>query len=173
MSRVFRRIVTATNAAGKSVVARDERIEPSEIGFVELWQTEAMPAPLGADSDPRRGPIRLEPPANGTKFRFFTLPPVDPAMTAAQVEALVAQLFAAIGASHARVDTARHPVMHKTRSIDYIMLLEGQVSLLLDTGEELPLAPFDVVIQRGTNHSWINRGSGPALMMAVLIDGAL
>ena len=61
-------------------------------------------------------------------------------------------------------------MMHKTRTIDYVMVLTGGVSLLLDHGDELPLAPFDVVVQRGTNHSWINRGREPALLMAVLID---
>ena len=59
--------------------------------------------------------------------------------------------------------------MHKTKTIDYIILLEGNVTLLLDD-DEVQLKPFDVVVQRGTNHAWINNGSEPALFIAVLID---
>jgi len=66
-------------------------------------------------------------------------------------------------------DISRDPRMHKTKTIDYIVLLEGEISLLLDEGE-MDLKPFDVVIQRGTNHAWINKSSKPALLVAVLID---
>jgi quercetin dioxygenase-like cupin family protein len=59
--------------------------------------------------------------------------------------------------------------MHKTKTVDYIILLEGEITLLLDE-DEVDLKPFDVVIQRGTNHAWINKGSSPALLVAVLID---
>jgi quercetin dioxygenase-like cupin family protein len=59
--------------------------------------------------------------------------------------------------------------MHKTKSVDYIILLSGEVTMLLDEGE-VDLKPFDVVIQRGTNHAWVNRGAEPALLAAILID---
>ncbi len=59
--------------------------------------------------------------------------------------------------------------MHKTETIDYIVLLKGDVTLILDE-EEVNLKPFDVVIQRGTNHAWVNNGTEPALLIAVLID---
>jgi uncharacterized cupin superfamily protein len=59
--------------------------------------------------------------------------------------------------------------MHTTRTIDYIVLLEGEVTLILDKGE-VALKPFDVVVQRGTNHAWENRGTKRALLVAVLID---
>ena len=63
-------------------------------------------------------------------------------------------------------------MMHTTSSIDYVVLLRGEVSLLLDDGEELALRPFDVVIQRATNHYWINRSEEPALLMGVLLDAS-
>ncbi|MDC3209035.1 cupin domain-containing protein, partial [SAR86 cluster bacterium] len=53
--------------------------------------------------------------------------------------------------------------------VDYIILLKGEVTLILDE-EEVALKPFDVVVQRGTNHAWANNGSEPALLIAVLID---
>jgi uncharacterized cupin superfamily protein len=64
-------------------------------------------------------------------------------------------------------------MMHTTQTIDYVMILSGAVSLLLDEGEEVALAPFDVVVQRGTNHYWINRGREPAVLMAVLVDARI
>jgi quercetin dioxygenase-like cupin family protein len=59
--------------------------------------------------------------------------------------------------------------MHKTDTVDYIILLSGQVSLILDEGE-VEMAPMDVVIQRGTNHAWVNHGDEPAVLAGILID---
>ena len=73
------------------------------------------------------------------------------------------------GAAHHRVDTSKHPAMHKTKTVDYIILLKGDVTLILDE-EEVDIKPFDVVVQRGTNHAWVNNGTEPALLIAVLID---
>ena len=64
--------------------------------------------------------------------------------------------------SHCQVDTRRHPGMHTTRTIDYVVLLRGSVSLLLDEGEEIPVRPLDVVVQRGTNHYWLGQRARPA-----------
>ena len=82
---------------------------------------------------------------------------------------LVAERFAAMDASDALVDVSRHPAMHKTRTVDYIILLSGKVTLLLDD-DEVALEPFDVVVQRGTNHAWVNHGDEEALLIAVLVD---
>jgi mannose-6-phosphate isomerase-like protein (cupin superfamily) len=113
--------------------------------------------------------VRLSPPPGGTKFRYFILPPEDPHTPREEIERGVAARFAAYGESHARVDTTRHPAMHKTHSLDYIILLSGEVTLLLDE-DEVPVRPFDVVVQRGTNHAWVNTGPEPALFAGVLID---
>ncbi|WP_447766287.1 cupin domain-containing protein [Pseudomonas reinekei] len=59
--------------------------------------------------------------------------------------------------------------MHQSTTTDYIILLQGAITLVLDD-EEVDMKPFDVVIQRGTNHSWVNRGEVDALLMAVLVD---
>ena len=71
-----------------------------------------------------------------------------------------------------RIDTSKHPAMHKTETIDYIILLKGDVTLILDE-EEIDMKPFDVVVQRGTNHAWVNNGTEPALLIAVLIDSKI
>ena len=62
--------------------------------------------------------------------------------------------------------------MHQTETIDYIILLKGEVTLLLDQ-DEVELQPFDAVVQRGTNHAWVNHGTEPALLIAVLIDSEI
>jgi Uncharacterized conserved protein, contains double-stranded beta-helix domain len=80
--------------------------------------------------------------------------------------------FSQVGAADTRVDTERHPAMHKTETIDYIILLKGDVTLLVDN-DEVDLHPHDVVIQRGTNHAWVNKGTEPALLIAVLIDSKI
>ena len=68
-----------------------------------------------------------------------------------------------------RKDTTRHPGMHVTLTVDYIVLLSGEVTMLLDE-DQVDLKPFDVVIQRGTNHAWVNYGTETAVLAAVLID---
>ena len=90
-------------------------------------------------------------------------------MSADEVERIMAGLFARLGAMHTRVDTSRGPGMHRTRTLDYIVLLKGQITLLLDEGD-VDLEPFDVVVQRGTNHGWVNKGTTPALLAVVMID---
>ncbi len=74
-----------------------------------------------------------------------------------------------MGAAHARVDTARHPAMHKTATVDYIILISGRVTMLLDRAQ-VDLEPGDVVVQRGTNHAWVNRGAEPAVLAGILVD---
>ena len=111
----------------------------------------------------------LSPISNGSKFRFFAVAPEDPSISDEEKEARVSERFAAMDAAHERVDTSRHAAMHKTKTVDYIILLSGEVTLLLDE-DERDLKPFDVVVQRGTNHAWINKGKEPALLIAVLID---
>jgi naringenin degradation protein FdeH len=170
----LRRVVTGIDAPGKSYVAIDG--PPANIresdgrGAAEFWITDATPADNRAPDDPAaERPPRLEPPAGGSVIRYFMVAPEDKTLSPAELEAQSAARFAAMGASHCRVDTSRHPSMHTTRTVDYIVVLSGHVTLLLDQGE-VELKPFDVVVQRGTNHGWVNRGSEPAVMAAILID---
>lgn len=173
MWKELRRIVTGHNAQGRSIVTIDGPPGNSAggegRGLRELWNTRGGPIDTRSADDPTRGEVRLSPPPGGTKFRYFILPPEDPDTPREEIEKGVAARFAAYGESHARVDTTRHPAMHKTHSLDYIILLSGEVTLLLDE-DEVPVRPFDVVVQRGTNHAWVNTGREPALFAGVLID---
>ncbi|MFQ5776133.1 MAG: cupin domain-containing protein [Kiloniellaceae bacterium] len=168
-----RRIVTGHDENGTSVVVIDgppgNRLAKGARGLVQLWQTDgkALDRRDGADIVPDR--LTLYPPAGGTKLLFVAIGPDDPGLTSEELEEQAADGFAAMDASDARVNTRRHPRMHETKTVDYIILLQGEVTLLLD-GDSRDLRPFDVVIQRGTNHAWICKGEEPALLAAVLID---
>jgi hypothetical protein len=165
MAPQFRRIVTGHDAEGKSIVAIDG--PATEVGA--YWQTEATPANNAAPGDAAQSVRGLEPPPMGSIFRYAIIPPEDPSVPRHEIEAAIAKAFAQMGAEHCRPDTTRHPGMHKTRTIDYVILLSGELTLLLERGE-VQLKPFDVVVQRGTNHAWVNKGKTPAILAAVLID---
>ena len=138
----------------------------------ELWNTDGNEINTLDDIDRADSEVLLSPPVGGTKFRYFQINPTPEGVPADLIEAATAAAFEKMGAAHHRVDTTRHPAMHKTKTIDYIILLKGDVTLLLDE-EEVDLKPFDVVVQRGTNHAWVNNGSETALFIAVLIDSNL
>jgi quercetin dioxygenase-like cupin family protein len=145
MFPAFRRVTTKRMPDGRSVLAEDSSVNIDDLGLADFWTTSTMPARCDEFVGFGEDRPRLEPPASGTIFRYFVIP-------------------------HCQLDTRRHPAMHTTRTIDYVVLLRGSVSLLLDEGEEIPVRPLDVVVQRGTNHYWVNRGSEPALLMGVLVD---
>lgn len=172
--RALRRIVTGDDANGRSRVVIDgeaaKLIAIEETALAEIW--EAPFADLLNDKDRLSGEnVRLEPAKGAVKVRWFTVPPEDPSIPREAIDEAAAQAFAAIGAAHARVDTSRHPMMHKTETLDVIILIKGEIELLLDDGEAKRLKPGDVVIQRATNHAWVNRGKETALLVAVLING--
>ena len=178
MSTDLRRIVTGHNADGKSIIEIDggpaTEVAADGSGLYEIWMSETIPADNSVfrDKIAETAPT-LCPPAGAVKVRWFTVPPEDDTKSAEEKEAAAAFGFEAVGAAHCRVDTTRHLGMHKTASVDYIVLVKGQVDLLLDAGEAKSLKPGDVVIQRGTNHAWVNTGAEPALLVAVLADALI
>jgi hypothetical protein len=169
----MRRIITGHNSEGKSVVKIEGeplRSVGEEVGgLFEIWNTDDGSIDSTDSIDRTDIDIVLSPTPGGSKLRYFRINPTPEGIPAEMLEELAAQAFQSIGADHERVDTSRHPTMHKTKTIDYIILLEGDVTLLLDD-DDVKLQPFDVVVQRGTNHAWINNGTEPALFVAVLID---
>jgi len=151
--RVPRRIVTGHDAQGVSIVVSDgpvpvtRELPDDGVAFHEIWATEGSPAVIGASfDDPTSGDITVPPPANGTRIRIN--------------EFLPGSLDAA---------GLQSPV-HRTESIDYGIVLEGEITLVLDDSEVTARAG-DVVIQRGTDHAWANRGDAVARVAFVLVDG--
>ena len=169
----LRRIVTGHDEEGRSIVVIDgppaQQLGSERGGLFELWNTDGAPVDSTDRVDRADQPVVLSPQSGGTKFRYFAIAPAPEGVSREALEAVAAEAFERMGASHERVDTRRHPGMHKTKTIDYIILLSGDVTLLLDD-DEVHLKPFDTIVQRGTNHAWVVNGSEPALFIAVLID---
>ena len=179
MQGKIRRVITGHDANGKAIVLEDGfapniRTNPNRPGHIstELWKTSAMPIVVKAEErDPTEGPKQLHPLPNGTVFRISEVPPETEATRNIPPEQARAA-FEAMGAGHASTfgQNKRHPFMHRTETIDYAVVLEGEITMLLDE-EEVHLRTGDVVIQRGTNHAWSNRSGKPVKMLYVLIDG--
>jgi mannose-6-phosphate isomerase-like protein (cupin superfamily) len=169
--REFRRIVTTDDENGKSGVLIDGVASHHITVLTEMWLTDENPANHRDGIDHAERSDRLEPPVGGTLFRYFEIAPESETAHLSDDEKRKAnaEWFASMNGAHLQPDTSRNPGMHRSNSTDYIILLSGEITLMLDK-EERTLKPFDCVIQRGTNHAWVNRGSEPALLIAVLID---
>src|SRR4051795_31082 len=144
---VPRRVVTGHDPRGRSVVLSDgpvPRTHENEFAvFHELWNTKAMPAPVTpVEPEPTERPLITPPDPNGTIVRIT------------------------------EIKAGERSPMHRTQSIDYGIVLEGEVWLTLDDGSETRLGAGDVVIQRGTDHAWENRSAQVVRVVFVLVDGA-
>lgn len=173
------RIVTGHTDDGRSVLTEvgplPKVVEISAIPgtlFHEVWSTSASPAPVGNGADPTLGPLVLPPPPGGTRIRFVDIPP-DTEEFLKTGAGRMGDAFEQIGdkAASTVMENSPHPLMHRTESIDYGVVIEGEMTLVLDDGEVL-LKPGSVVIQRGTNHAWANRSGRMCRMLFVLVAGA-
>ena len=167
-----RRVVTGHDTQGRAVVVMDGPAEavlhrPSRPGvaLTDLWATSDPPS-ARPGGDPVDRPVVLHPPAGGTVFRIVQFDPEDPGALA-RADGTAA--FAAMGAAGAVIGSARHPYMHRTDTVDYAVVLQGSIIMLLDN-EDVELSAGDVVIQNGTSHAWSNRGQVPCLVAFVLVD---
>jgi mannose-6-phosphate isomerase-like protein (cupin superfamily) len=166
-----RRVLTGHDVEGKSTVIVDgfaanmkEMPAGSGLAVTELWET-SVPADNAGRSDAGNRKVRLEPPKNGTLFRIVEFPPDAQWQNRPDAR----DWAKALDASHAPDRSSRDPMMHKTSTVDYIVVLKGEIHAILDKGETL-LRPGDVFIQRGTNHSWSVRGNEPCIIAVVLVD---
>jgi hypothetical protein len=174
MSQPVRRVVTGHDARGRSIFIIDADAphvfcrSPGSAVVTELWETRGSPADNRGDADAIDHPFRLAPPKNGSAFRIIDYPPDQERLAALARE----RAAAADGSGHsAAFDRAspRHPGFHKTNSVDYAIVLFGEIYALMDGGEVL-LRAGDTLVQRGTNHAWSNRTDKPARVAFVLID---
>jgi quercetin dioxygenase-like cupin family protein len=179
MQGKIRRVVTGHDSTGKAIVLSDGlapavRTNPLRPGHVsvDLWKTGASPVVLTHEEpDPTLGPKQIHPPRHGTIIRISEIAPESEAVRNMPPEQ-AREVFKAMGNEGASTfgRGGRHPFMHRTETVDYAVVLEGEIVLLLDD-EDLYLKAGDVVIQRGTNHAWSNRSRKPCRMLYVLIDG--
>ncbi|ETI60039.1 cupin domain-containing protein [Marinomonas profundimaris] len=140
--------------------------------FHEVWNTSDTPAPItNAQTDPTIGPVVLPPMKAGTRIRFVDIPP-DTEEFLTQGKGKMKDMFSKVGdedASTVKGDSP-HPLMHRTESVDYGIVIEGELTLIVDNGEAI-LKPGSVVIQRGTNHAWANRSGKMCRILFILIGG--
>jgi mannose-6-phosphate isomerase-like protein (cupin superfamily) len=172
------RVVTGHAENGKSICtssgALPTVIELTAIPgtvFHEVWSTDNTPVQVDNGVDPTVGPLSLPPPHNGTRIRFVDIPP-DSEEFLAHGANKMKDAFTQIGDAAASTvnEKSPHPLMHRTESVDYGVVIKGEMTLILDDGEEL-LREGSVVVQRGTNHAWANRSGKPCRMLFVLVDG--
>src|SRR4051812_14057654 len=172
------RVVTGHDAEGAAIVSSEGPLPtvlevkaiPGTV-FHEVWSTSATPAPVDNGADPTLGPLKLPPPKHGTRIRFVDIPPDTSELHARSADSLRAG-FSEIG--DAGASTAHsggpHPLMHRTETVDYGVVIEGEITLVLDRGE-VQCQPGSVIVQRGTNHAWANRSGRTCRMLFVLVDG--
>jgi mannose-6-phosphate isomerase-like protein (cupin superfamily) len=175
MHAPIRRVVTGHDPAGNAVFVSDELVEPVVTGlspgsaFHQLWNGDGTPT--FPDDGSRPAPTTYFPPVGGYRFGTFTLPPAGEGPGPdVDLGAEVAKLAAALPGllDHNEPDA---PGMHTTRTIDFEIVLSGEVVLELDDGATVHLRPGDSVVQNGTRHRWSNAGTEPATL-AVFMCGA-
>jgi hypothetical protein len=175
--RKVRRIVTGHDAKGRSVILSDASSQHvmtlqgiPTFGVTEIWQTDSTPADNRAAKDPCKVPAQLAPPKRGSRIRVVEFPPDKRWIKSADRD----KAFASLGSSGAKAlahdaSASRHPMMHRTQTIDYAIVLSGEIWALMDIGET-KMKAGDILIQRGTNHAWSNRSNKPCQVAFVLID---
>lgn len=172
--RPIRRIVTGHRPSGEATILFDgnagETLEfPGwpDGGSTELWATDESPVDIDRTDD-RARPMRHDPEPHGTLFRVVQIPPEQDQGGPIDTDAA----FEAMGSKN-RPDAAmaeQHPSMHRTDSIDYLVVISGEMTMMMGDGTEAVLRPGDCIIQQGTAHAWINRGTEPCVLAAVLVD---
>jgi hypothetical protein len=167
-----RRIVTGHDEQGNSIIVSDEMapniVQPDatpNLAMIDLWETTTTPASNAGNEDAASRKMPLSPPSGGSIFRILEIPPEKD-----RDFSKVGAVFSQWGEKHVlEKKPARYPTFHQTNTLDYAIVLEGEVWALVDIGETL-MQQVDVLIQRGTHHAWANRSDKPARIAFVLID---
>jgi mannose-6-phosphate isomerase-like protein (cupin superfamily) len=164
------RVVTTLDKSNKSAALYDGKV-PLKIGgagegVASLWVTEAAPAGFSWDAD-RAGARKTFAPSNGgTYLLVVDFPPVGPEVDKLDVNTMMN----VVGAdAPKRGVPPSNPLMHRTRTVDYAIIMAGEIDMMLDTGT-VHLKAGDVVVQQATNHAWLNHGKEPCRIAFVLID---
>jgi quercetin dioxygenase-like cupin family protein len=179
MTKPVRRVVTGHDKNGKAIVISDGPAPFVHVNAVnpdwystDIWRTNQTPARIAvAAAEPTLGPRRQLPEKRGTVLRINHFPPENDAVR--QMDAAASRAaFAALGNERAATfgKGGRHPLMHRTETIDYALVLSGEITMVLDETDVL-LKAGDVVVQCGTNHAWSNRSNAPCVVAFLLLDG--
>ena len=143
----IRRVVTGPDADNKSTAIFDSHVPlapvPGDLGIANLWVTDSYPIGL-SKNDTRDKSVGVSPPDNGTQFGVVEFPPYD-------------------------ADHPVPPLWHRTRTVDYVAVMSGEIDLVLE-GSTVHLKAGDTVVQQATNHAWVNRGKETCRLLFVLMD---
>lgn len=173
--RPVRRVVTGTDAAGRSIFLMDGpsphvyRRTAESVTVTELWETRSSPASNVGDADAIDHPLRLHPPERGSSFRMLCFMPERMQKAALAKQMAAGDDGTGIVSAMRGGSGGREAGFHKTDTTDYAIVVSGEIYALMDEGELL-LKAGDVLIQRGTNHAWSNRSDAPACIAFVLVD---
>jgi mannose-6-phosphate isomerase-like protein (cupin superfamily) len=168
--RSTRRIVTGHDATGKAVVVFDAPVQAKQRsaggnGMTLLWTTREFPVGVSGSDDRVANHTTVPPVDNGTVFRIVDFAPAAP--HAAPVDHH--QILISMGIDPATQGYGRHANTHRTRTIDYALVLDGEIDMLLDD-TEIHVKAGDVLVQQATNHAWVNNGTKPCRIAFILID---
>jgi mannose-6-phosphate isomerase-like protein (cupin superfamily) len=164
------RVVTTLDANNGSTTLADSevplKVSPSGNAGAVLWITNSGPAGFSFNEDAAK-PIGLNPPDSGTVIRVVEIPPLKPG----EEEKLAPDLMMKIVGDHApaRGVPVSHPLMHRTRTVDYAIIMSGEIDMKLDD-KTVHLKAGDVAVQQATNHAWLNHGTEPCRIIFVLMD---
>ncbi len=167
-----RRVVTTIDKNDKAVVLLDganphKKVRPNTQTVSRLlWVTDKTPADLSGSEDRAAIDIGIMPPRGGSIFRIVDFPPETEQMRKLDPSTMHHSLG---DGAPKRGLPPRHPAMHRTRTIDYAIVMAGEIDMLLDD-TEIHLKAGDVLVQQGTNHAWVNRGTEPCRIAFILID---
>ena len=165
-----RRVVTALDPAGKAIVMFDSAVPLTSFrspnGANEMWVTDKSPPDLSWTTDRAKIKVGLTPPKGGTIFRVVDFVPMTP-----KIEQMDINMMMKVAGADAPAKglPPRHPMMHRTRSVDYAIIMSGEIDMLLDESE-VHLKAGDVVVQQATNHAWVNRGKEICRIAFILMD---
>ena len=165
----IRRVVTKLDASGKAVVMIDERTHltaPRPPNYAaNVWVTDKS-LPDFSSNDRGKTKIGLAPPKSGTVFRIVDFAPESQGEHPTDVN----HMMKIVGAEAPKKGLPpRHPMMHRTRTLDYAIVMSGEIDMLLDEGE-VHLKAGDVLVQQATNHAWVNRSGKPCRVAFILMD---
>ena len=167
----IRRVVTGLDAGNKAVVLFDSTLtlNPGKSGnpAANLWTTDSSPPGFSFKDDAAAKSMGLAPPDTGTVIRVVEFPPLDPAAEAKMAPDFMMKVVG--DSAPARGVPVKHPLMHRTRTVDYAIIMAGEIDMMLDD-KVVHVKAGDVVIQQATNHAWINRGTQPCRVVFVLMD---
>jgi len=167
----IRRVVTGLDDSNKAIALFDSSLTIKPVGAgvsqANLWVTDSSPPGFSFKDDTAAKSTGISPPDNGTVFRVIEFAPLNPAA----VEKMNPNFMMNVVGTHAPAKglPVSHPLMHRTRSVDYAVVMTGEIDLMLDDAI-MHLKAGDVVIQQATNHAWINRGAQPCRILFVLMD---